>query len=232
MEDIKNIIDAQRDLKRRAKTLRTVGDFAGAESCISRALEKLLSFEASPLLEPNEGLSLYTELADCYGILGGIYRRWALKEIQQDIRTAKLELSCKAYDSGYVFEQKCGSLVSYNMLNRLVSRILSDPSWLNVSDNESEARKLLEESLMVIESQIAKNRDDIWAMADSGLNKLLLNEQDVIACFSGFVDLHPTISDYKSILDTLQPLASLDIDAAESIQKATRYLEQAKGFNG
>lgn len=227
--DLKTLIGSRaiQDLKKDAKTDRNFGNFEAAEENISKAISQLEAPFASGEDLPEKATALLSsEIADCYGILGGIYKRWGMSGANPGL-TEKLKRSYEVYDKGYQYEQKSGKAVSYNMLNRLVSRILYAPGWLNPgnSDTDIPLQKELNHSLETIEAQINNKRDDIWAFADLGLNRILLNEQDPDKCFSAFFDNHPSGSDIKSLLDTLQMLQQLDITPRIAIEKAIARLE-------
>jgi hypothetical protein len=226
-----NIIDVIKELKTTAKSKRDSNEFKEAEEVINTAIKKIdtvLAKKASFSEEKTNKLTF--ELADCYGILGGIYRRWGYYEKNNpELQKEKFKFSYKAYDDGYKFEKASGSPNSYNMLNRLVSRIFFQPEWLQAKSEESPDKKYLINELELaekeVQSQIDEERTDVWALADFGMIRVLLNKPKPEEAFKRFVDEAPPSYAYTILLDTLNPLSELNTDAKGNLIKAINYLQ-------
>src|SRR5262249_58065661 len=78
---------------------------------------------------------LASELSDCYGLVGGVERRWA-EECKGDESVPHLKASIRAYDDGFKFESnpEYGIVDSYNRLNRLLVRLVLRPHALDAVD--------------------------------------------------------------------------------------------------
>jgi len=225
------ISDEIRNLKTQAKNRRDLRRYDRAASILTRAIAL-----ATPDLANSELRSqMAEELADCNGLLGGVQRRWAL-EAEGEERRLHLMESIRAYDAAWEFESgDYGVVNSYGMLNRLVSRLLLNPDSLFAEGATEFGRDLrplsmraqLQEAGQRIEAQLARlRRDDYWAMADLALVNVLLEKQDAISAYAGFLQKSPPDYAFKSVLDVLKPLAELKWKLADTLRKATRYLEQ------
>jgi hypothetical protein len=226
-----NVSDGIRELKTQAKNRRDLKLYDLAVPILENAINL-----AKPNLDNSEMRSLMAvELADCYGLLGGVERRWALSTNAADDRAMHLRESIKAYDEAWKFESgDYGLKTSYGMMNRLVSRLLLKPASLD-EQAESEfgegvtplaVRQALGDARGLIESQL-KLRDDWWAAADLALAKLLLREGDPARAYAGFLEKSPPDHALKSVLDILQPLADLSWPLASALTQAKAVIEAA-----
>jgi hypothetical protein len=174
-----------------------------------------------------------SELCDCYGLLGGVQRRWALDPRFYTERACHLKESIFAYDRGYRFESdpEFAPANSYNMLNRLVSRIIyyqhlslehTDPeiSPVDMTKELEEARKCIREQVT------GPRRGDVWALADLAMVELLLGLAEPAAAYASFNALSPPDYVYISALAGLQPLAELDLPIAGKLKEAVTLLEK------
>ena len=116
-----------------------------------------------------------------------------------------------------------------------MSRILSDPRSLlgeydspQTSDVEAlNVRKALEEAEDVIEQQLSEQRrNQVWALADYGLVKLLLGKADGASAFYRFNSVTPPDYAYASLLSTLQPLSELDLPVSAALRQAADHLKR------
>ena len=114
-----------------------------------------------------------SELADCYGMQGGIYRRRAMKADGEKEFKAEMLKSIRAYDDGYKYENDPQNNIvdSYNLLNRLISRILYNPAWFTDAQQEDipedVARLDMYEELakardVVLRQLRLERRGDVW----------------------------------------------------------------------
>jgi hypothetical protein len=237
MDEIESTLTSVRDLKKRAKNRRDFDRMEEAIQLVTKAIDQLRRPLSEPLRTPNEEADLNAELADCYGILGGIYRRWAFADLQdRESRQEKLRLSYQAYDNGFLCEQKSGKPNSYNRLNRLIGRIFYNPTWLSKTGDLNEERKFLIDELKksehLIENQLLSQRNkDVWALADIALIKTLLTEEDPVKLFSPFVSESPDLAAFSSVLSVLKPMSQLEIDMKPRLMSAILFLERVSGNN-
>jgi hypothetical protein len=105
---------------------------------------------------------LLETLSQTYGSLGGTWRD-----------AGNRSLAREKYDKGNDYEeqrrQHCGAKDTYNMLQRLVIRILEVPGRLDDQDFMKEMKAAREE----IEREVEAGRDDSWALADLALANFL-----------------------------------------------------------
>jgi tetratricopeptide (TPR) repeat protein len=218
-------------LKTQAKNRRDLRRYSKAVEILERAIELAKNNINNEELRSQ----MAQELVDSYGLLGGVERRWALEPDNEE-RKEHLEKSIRAYDAAYKYESgDYGVLNSYGMLNRLVSRLLLKPESLfveGVSEFGKDVeplsmREKLEESRRNIETQLSRpRRDDYWAAADLALVNVLLEKQDPISAYAGFIQKSPPNYAFKSVLDVVRPFAQLQWKLAETFEALTAYLEQ------
>ncbi len=158
--------------------VKAASEFKRSHEVMDEALQYLRDLGAPHLKaaeEATEGeIAVAEQLADCWGIIGGVYRA------QGDLEGARV-----AYDNGYAYEssKRFNILNTYNRVNRLVVRILQCPQLLsdppplvtNVAKHEKQTMpELLGEASEEIERQLRKGRQDrAWALADCAMVRLL-----------------------------------------------------------
>ena len=111
-------------LKASAKSSRDDDDWVGAISDLKEAIQLLNDRAKESSTMPSW---LASELADSYGLIGGIEKRWGLQMDGED-RRHHLEESVVAYDMGFRYEQGLdpSDANTYNRVNRIVGRVLLD----------------------------------------------------------------------------------------------------------
>lgn len=229
------LLDVIRDLKLQAKNQRDRG-FAGYPRAVKRATEAIAQLEQAMAQTsvPEARLPLAKELADCHGLVGGVERRWALEGPAQE-RESHLIRSVAEYDSGHCYESdpQYGIINSYNLVNRLTSRILLHPDILTSAglfDLGHGLRPIdlpleLQTAVTAIREQLAGPRKgDYWAMADLGLLEVLLDLAPPRVAYASFLSVRHEVFTIASVLDGLQPLADLPIKVAPALQEAARLV--------
>ncbi len=187
MSDLKNELEP---LKRRSRyhrnealealkegdTKQATEEFESSREAIREAIRRLQDLGAPDLSSPKRAseaeITIAEQLADCFGILGGVYRS------KGDLREAR-----NAYDEGNKYESsnRFNVLNTYNRVNRLVVRILENPDLLSDSsppvmdiEGAPTMRQLLKETDEEIERQLREGRRDrAWALADLAMVRLL-----------------------------------------------------------
>ncbi len=229
------------------------------EDGISRLMEAigLAKNEFKSTKTPSWRTNIAAELADCWGILGGIERRWALNSASNahacrlgniiriasqyvkllssrrfrestrskgiDIRSEHLERSIEAYDKGSEYEVLSGETSTYNRLNRLLVRLLRDPTLMMSDKIPAGCTKNMREELREVAALINPKEDDIWAAADMALLNILLDGKDAESAYNRFNKNTPDFA-IRSALDMLKPLAKLDLPNANALREAERLL--------
>jgi hypothetical protein len=229
-------IERIRDLKTGAKNQRDRGT-KGYPRALSM-LRDAIAIARADLDESSVAelrTQLATELSDCFGLVGGVERRWADESAGEE-RALHLKASIRAYDDGFKFESdpQYGIVNSYNLVNRLLIRLLLSPGALVaddavVLDPNIPPVKLaheLEQAWVTIRQQLAgPRRGDYWALADLALLEVLLGRSSGAVAYADFIGLSPPHFAYASALASLRPLAELPVPSAPSLREAVALLE-------
>ena len=178
---------------------------------------------------------LAKELSDCYGLIGGVERRWG-EMSEGEGRAEHWKASIRAYDQGFKFESdpEFGIVDSYNLVNRLLVRLMLCPDAMNAHapvalDPAIPPVNLvveLEKASAVIRKQLAGPRlDDFWALADLALIEVLAGQSTPTAAYADFIGKSPPDFAYVSSLAGLRPLAELPLPSASSLRGAVELLD-------
>lgn len=230
--DTSGILSQIQTLKTKAKNRRDAERYEQALKFLERAAQLALShYDSSPT-------TFAPELADIYGMKGGVSRRQADEAAEagdSQLRREHLRQSRDAYDLGFEYErEEVGVVNSYNLVNRLVSRILDQPETLEGAPLQDDEVLLpealpgeLEAAHREVDSQLAESRrGDAWALADRALLSLLLS--DTTTARMAYGPLHsmsPPSYVYDSALSTLRPIAAVASGYRPELQIAVRDLE-------
>ena len=249
-------LDAILDLKTKAKNRRDLKRYKAAVSILDKAIRR--AKEGLYDAKTSSSKSRFAkELSDCYGMQGGIHRRWGIEAYDdvespldsvqaKKLKDLHLAKSIEAYDEGFMYESNAdyGIIDSYNLVNRLVSRLLYDPTWLESKpkdvptdikplakeEHQDNVRVQLHSAAKIIREQLKlPRRRDIWALADLALVSVLLNEEGDSwgSAYSDFVAAVPPSYAYESAISALQPLAKLNIPPKRKLTKALEQLREA-----
>jgi hypothetical protein len=213
-----------------------LGRYESAIEILKQGAVPLIQGELASIALVDLKAQLASELSDCFGIMGGIYRRWGLESDSEQDRLLHLRESVDAYEKGYEVESdpEYNIVNSYNMVNRLVSYLLLEPNSL--SDPSTPGRNgvdvsynvgyELEKAESVVREQLKeKRRGDVWALADLAMLSLLLNLSDPTTAYADFIANSPPSFAYESALATLRPMAEVNLPMAEKLREAVRLLE-------
>ena len=84
----------------------------------------------------------------------------------------------------------------------------------------------LEAAATAIQAQLRTDRRRaIWALADLGLIRILLYDDEPASAFADFLSEAPPGFVCNSLLSTLIPLSELDIDPKQRLQKAVELIQ-------
>lgn len=211
-------------LKASAKRARDHEDWDKAIDDLREAIRFLRArMAATSSSFPN---SLATELADVYGLMGGVQRRWGLKLNGVD-RQHHLKESVAAYDEGFYYEKDLHSkdANTYNRVNRLVGRVLLDPHVLNEVTDE-----LLMTEVILDEEIGSARQKDPWAYCDLGTIQLLLGNPDALLTFQKLDRMLPPAFVYGSTLSTLEPLCQVVGDLRPDCRRAIAQLQRSARY--
>jgi hypothetical protein len=198
-------------------------EFKASVAAMEEAVEYLRALgEADPgstAPASDAEMELAEQLADCWGMLGGVHRA-----------AGDLERAIESYDAGFVFEgsRRFGILNTYNRVNRLVVRVLRAPGLLDASAPpvpdlpEARGRTMLDlllETRDEIRRQLGAGRKDrAWALADLMLVSVLGGEDGADAALRGLDE--SSANDpfpYHSTLKTVRELAERDLPCRDSL---------------
>jgi Tetratricopeptide Repeats-Sensor len=220
-------------LKASAKSARDDDDWEGAVSDLQEALDLLRDHMAEAPQPAPSGLA--SELADTYGLIGGIQRRWGL-QLNGEERERHLQESVAAYDEGFSYERDLppNEANTYNRVNRLIGRVLLDAHVLEKDgDAVPEFTDELRSAEEVLTQEIGSTRQkDPWAYCDLGTVQLLLGKPDALSTFHLLGRLRPPAFVYDSTLASLQLLSEVASDlrpdmaqAIAQVRRSARYSE-------
>lgn len=229
-------IEQVRNLKTSAKNQRDRGGkgYARALAMLEEAIA-IANAELSANPSAETRVAFARELSDCYGLMGGVHRRCA-DEAGGGERVTQLEASIRAYDQGHRYESdpQYGIVDSYNLVNRLLVRLLLAPDALTsnaaiVLDPNVAPLHLaheLEQAAATIRQQLTgPRRGNYWALADLALLEVLLGRRPASTVYADFVAASPPDFALTSALAALKPLAELKIPPAAALGDAVNLLE-------
>lgn len=188
-----------------------------AINLLSRELEKVKGKSEDE--EPGLSNKLASLLVDCYGMLGGVYRR-----------AGDLDQSIETYDAGQEYEWDSAYDVqnSYNITNAIAVRVLKDPRSL------AALREQIGRAIALIWKQVnGKRRNQWWAWADLGELRLLAGSADEAhKAYLKFRECGPRAGDYVSTISVLDDLreavSQVDAEAAAAITDTVTFLNENK----
>jgi hypothetical protein len=225
-----------RDLKTRAKNRRDLKRYDLAAPLLKQAIEQGKEGYEDPT-EASDRPTYASELADCWGILGGVERRWADESKDGVERTEHLRKSIHAYDQGFGFESDDST---YCRLNRLISRLMLAPGRLTANGSSADRDfddpdwivKKVSNVRVALGETAAKIRglatDSVWAAADFALLTTLLGRLDAASAYAPFERMHPPDYACQSALDTVTMLAKVDFPTTPGQRPIGPELEIAK----
>jgi len=215
---------AQGQYETAAKTLRDGIDVLEA-ALTGRESHRDSSHRAFAPADAEENC-IAAELADLYGILGGVRRK------QGDLMQ-----SIVAYDQGFRYESnpRYGIVNTYNALNRLVSRILMYPDSLSDPDVLRNVHELefvnIPRALNELQTELKKEVDgvrsnDCWAAGDLVFTCALNgDDQGALDALQYFVSCSPPANAYSAYIYWVGALAQLDTSRKEALNKVKALFE-------
>ena len=196
---MRNVVDDARKLKSEAMELRDQGDLSGAIRTLERA-EQDLRLALNELRSNRTGterpgrfeVDIANQLLHILGSKGGTWRR-----------AKNYEAAASAYDAGYEFEKPesiYGIVNSYNLVQRLVSRVFIKPESVldpNIEVSGLLVRPALLEAKEQIQEQLRGKRiGDEYAAADLAVVLLLLADQEWELALDDFIYANPAPQPY------------------------------------
>jgi tetratricopeptide (TPR) repeat protein len=221
---IKDALEEAKRLKEEAKTYLALARKFKDESLFKDALDVLEdartllkkelenpwgAVETNRLLQERV-MQVAAEMADCFGIAGGEYRK-----------RKNLPGAIDMYDQGCEYEENPVYAIqnSYNIVNSIVLRITGNLASLESLDTR------IKSAIGVVRKQIDTSRErDWWAWADLGLLYVLSQAQDLaIECYRKIRDLGAKEEHLSSISDVLKQLQG---QIKESYPDIAEFIQQ------
>jgi len=221
--------------KKAAMQARRGGDSAAAEAAFEEArLAMDEAFEeiesrgrfntalVAPLDQATKDQA--SELADCWGIRGGIYRE-----------EGQIDQAIAAYDRGYAFERepKYEIQSTYNTINRLVLRLLTNPGLLKEGGSKITDQRLdrplvelLAEAAQAIDAKWRFMTDPVWALADMVLVTTILQTPDAPEWEERFKTKAQNRFPFDSLRAVLERLSQADLPISGRLHELAGRLER------
>ena len=219
-----------RALKASAKSARADEDWEFAIDELDQAVELLV--DQLPGATGRTRAELASELADSYGMIGGIERRWGLS-LSDAERQRHLQDSVDAYDRGFSHEQDLDPNVAstYNRINRLVGRVLLNPHVLDDDDTTPDFVEALDAAHDILVEQLRSARvKDPWGYCDLGLIRVLRGTADAVPTYHELDRLRPPKFVYESALATLEPLSEVASELRPDLPTVVAHLQHAARY--
>jgi tetratricopeptide (TPR) repeat protein len=197
-------LDEARGLKKKATALRNRGQYERAQNTLDEAVRLLSTLLKERELPVREAKDIRAELADTFGMKGGVFRR-----------AGDLSAALAAYQEGRKVEE-IDQESTYNLSNVIGLTVTQKGE----SPNDPILRKDLARAIEHIEREIAgPRRDEWWAWSDLGQFYLLNNEPDKArSCYSdGRKQAGPTAEEIKRHVAILEELSERTAATAPEI---------------
>lgn len=210
-------IDEVLSLKRRAVALRNNEMYIRALDILDDAIKQLEVLRAGASDDERLSNILRSELADTYGMKGGIYRR--------------LEYPKKAlinYSKGAELEMN-STLSTYNLGNKILLSIMLGDSRVD----EESTRTNLHTAINKLKQQVSGGRsDEWWAWADLGQFYLLNRDiENAKSAYAAGRETGPSPSEYQRSLDILAEVSSaLEKEHPEQATEVKSFIRQMRFF--
>lgn len=208
-------LDEARALKRKATALRNRGQLPRAQDTIDEAILILDALGRKSEMPQGSLAEVRAELADTYGMKGGILRRMG-----------DWNAALRAYKAGAGIEEKDDS-GTYNRSNVITLSITAN----GLAPTDPEIRKILEDVIVHLESETAGPRsDEWWAWSDLAQFYLLRGEPTKAReCYAQAISrtgaTAEEIKRHAAILNELaEATATTSPEVAASIRAAVREL--------
>ena len=214
-------LDEIKKLKRRGTAFRNLDSFEEALKVFDKAIEELKQVLHSESLQEREQRLVRTELADTYGMKGGVYRR--MREVPNH-----LSLALQQYRKGLKIERQ-DQQSTYNASNVITLSIMQEGK----SPLNGELQQDLDRVIKQLEHETKGPRaDEWWAWSDLGQFYLLRNDvENARGTYKRGLQTGPTTQELRRHLEVLRELrertSQTDPALATSIEAVIKELEQS-----
>lgn len=197
---LEEILKELRARKEEATVVRNLGDLDDGLAILDEVIGELEKLQTERDVDPGDAVKIRIELADTWGMKGGIYRRFENPPRPSDALASYME-GCEI--------EKIDGKSTYCLTNTISLRITLGEA----SPTDSDMRNDLQVAITDLERRTKSARDDEWwAWSDLGQFYLLLDKPDEARrCYERAQETGPTKGEYKRHITILKELA----DAAE-----------------
>jgi len=221
-QDLRRQARAETNAEKREQLFgEAVAEFKKAIGILERSLRLLRRQESA---HSNDVCRVLEELSKSCGSLGGTWRD-----------SGDLDQAIEQYDKGNSYEQErrehCGAQDTYNMLQRLIVRLLRDPARMVAPEFLAELQAVRQE----IESQVKAGREDSWGLADMVLVRFLCDaEADADAAIANLDRRKADASFYESAYKAVAALVAEGLGKGsalgERLESFARFLQRKGGL--
>ena len=199
------LVDA-RALKREAAALRNLGELEPALTTIKQAIQQLDTMRGEPQIPDVLARVVRGELADAFGIKGGILRRMN-----------ELKGASDAYEEGRKIEDQ-DEESTYNLLNVITLAIIQGRS-----PTDPGIRADIQKAVRRLTNTQSARKDEWWAWADLAESWLLLNEPSMArAAYSSGRRTGVAAQQVKRHVEILRELSDKSAKTAPEISQTIR----------
>jgi tetratricopeptide (TPR) repeat protein len=235
---IRIIKDANTTDRNRAQQLRRDGKYEDAARVFDAAIKRLERELRGLRLGTTPDQPMICEVLELLSqTCGSLAGNW--RDAGRSDRRYYAE-AIKWYDKGNEYEEerrtKCGHLDSYNLLQRLVVRLLDNREALASGEPSVDGKSMksaLEEVQREIERQIGAGRNDSWVQADRALVRFLCG-MEAEAVLGAFDPQSPSKSFYEStykvVSDLLEEGLGRETDLVTRLESLKEILVRKGGL--
>lgn len=219
-QDLRRRARAETNAEERAQLFgEAAAEFKKAIGLLERSLRLLRRQESA---HGNDVCRVLEELSKSCGSLGGTWRD-----------SGDLDQAIQQYDKGNSYEQerreRCGAQDTYNMLQRLIVRLMRDPARIVLPEFLAD----LQAVRMEIESQVKAGREDSWGLADMVLVRFLC-DADADAAIANLDRRKADASFYDSAYKAVAALVAEGLGKGsalgERLESFARFLQRKGGL--
>ncbi len=199
-------LDEIRSVKLWAIAMRNLSDFDSATKLLDDASAALERMRTNPGLDTRGAVEVRVELADTYGMKGGVYRR------QNRLHDAFGE-----YKKGREIE-KIDEQSTYNLSNVIALGVSEE----RISPLETGMKANIEKAIAELKKETGGTRTDEW-WAWSDLGQLYLLQADLVRALDAYEHARktgPAKDEYQRHIDGLRQLRAVTSETAREVADA------------
>jgi len=194
-----------RELKRRATAFRNRKKYKESLQLLDTAIADLKDLQKAEDIDEHEAQAVRAELADTYGMKGGVYRR--IPELNRALAEYRCGMQIEDLDKQSTYNAS-------NVITLSISQEHKAPSDPDLSEHLHRVIDDLEQKTQ------AGRSDEWWAWSDLGQFYLLRNDVDKSrSVYRRAIQTGPTGEEYRRHLDILHELAAATRESTPDVSK-------------